>query len=148
MIDRNSRDKLALALRRYAARRITNDELECAVGISKDPGVQAIRDMAWRLYSDMYCHRAEGPHALGKDIRRTVARWILFLRTDCEYSWPNHDFRQVESRLDQFVMDLFTAGQSSQEKRQRWQAFLAAGDIEVWPFLDKRDEQAARRGSA
>lgn len=145
MIDRNSRDKLALALRRYAAKRITNDDLESAVGRSKDRGVQAIRDMAWQLYSDMYCHRAAGRHALDKDARRTVARWILFLRTDCEYSWPDYDLRQAENRLDQFVRDLFTAGQSSKKKRQRWQDFLGAGDFEVWPFLRRCDEASVRR---
>lgn len=147
MIDRNSRDKLALALRRYAAKRITNDELEDAMGNSEDQAISAIQDMAWRLYSDMYCHRADGQHALTKDGRRTVARWLLFLRTDCEYSWPAYDFRQTENRLDQFVMDLFTAGKSSKKRQQRWLDFVAAGDFEVWPFLNQRDEECARSRS-
>lgn len=144
MIDCNSRDKLALALRRYAAKRITNDELESAVGNTEDRGVRAIQDMAWRLYSDTCCHRAVGRHALGKDVRRTVARWILFLRTDREYCWPDYDLRQAENRLEQLIKDLVTAGLSSKKKQQRWQDFLAAGDFEVWPFLDKRDEEFVR----
>jgi hypothetical protein len=145
MIDRNSRDKLALALRRYAAKRITNDQLEYAGGNSKDRGVRAVQDMAWRLYSDMHCHRAVGRHALDKDTRRAVARWVLFLRTDCEYSWPDHELRQAENRLDQFVRDIFTAGQSSKKKRQKWQDFHGAGDFDVWPFLHKNDEESVRR---
>jgi hypothetical protein len=145
MIDRNSRDKLALALRRYAAKRITNDELEDAVDHSQDRGIAAIQDMAWRLYSDMFCHRADGPYTLNKGTRRTMARWIIFLRTDYEYSWPDYDFRQPENSLDQFVRDFFTAGHSSKKKRQRWQDFVGAGDFEVWPFLHKRDEESARR---
>jgi hypothetical protein len=144
MIDRNSRDKLALTLRRYAAKRITNDELESAVGNTKDRGVLAVRDMAWRLYSDMCCHRAEGQYALDKDVRRKLARWILFLRTDCEYAWPDYKLRQAESRLDQLMMDLFTAGRFSKRKQQRWQEFLEAGEFEVWPFLHQRDEESVR----
>lgn len=145
MIDRNSRDALALALRRYAAKRISNDELEDAVGRSKDRGVLAIRDMAWRLYDDGYCHYAEGRHALGKDLRRTVARWVLFLKTDCEYSWPAYDLRRGENSLDQLVRDLFTAGRSSKNKQQGWQDFVIAGEFEVWPFLCRRDEESVRR---
>jgi len=144
MIDRNSRDKLALALRRYAAKRITNDELEYAMGNSEDRAISAIQDMAWQLYDDMYCHRAEGKHALTKDARRTVARWVLFLRTDCEYSWPDYNFRQPENRLTQYVMDLFTAGKSSKKRRKRWLDFLSAGHFEVWPFINQSGEDCAR----
>ncbi|MFK3737447.1 hypothetical protein [Massilia sp. TN1-12] len=146
MIDRHARDKLALALRRYAAKRITNDELEDAVGrISDDRGVTVIQDMAWQLYDDMYRHRADGPHALGKDDRRSVARWILFLQTELEYSWPNYDFRRSETSLNRFLADLFTAGQWSKKKQGDWENFLGAGDFEVWPFLKKADEESARR---
>jgi len=57
---------------------------------------------AWQLYDDMFRHRADGPHALAKDDRRSVARWVLFLRTDIEYSWPNYDFRQSGTSVDRF----------------------------------------------
>lgn len=148
MIDRNARNTLALALRRYAAKRITNDELENVfVNRSEDGGVTAIQDMAWRLYDDLACHRADGAHALTKETRRSVARWVLFLRTDHEYSWPHHDFRGSENRLDRFLADLFTAGRSSKRKRDDWEIFLDAGDVEVWPFLDIGEEEAARKAS-
>lgn len=146
MIDRHARDKLALALRRYAAKRITNDELEDAVAwISEDQGVTVVQDMAWRLYDDTFRHHADGPHALAKDDRRSVARWVLFLQTDLEYSWPNHDFRQSETSLDRFVADLFTAGRWSRKELRNWEKFVEAGDIEVWPFQNIADEEAARR---
>ena len=146
MIDRHSRDKLALALRRYAAKRITNDELEDAVGRrSEDRGVTAVQDVAWQLYDDMCCHRADGQHALARDTRRSVARWVLFLRTDHEYSWTDYDFRQSESSVNRFLTDLFTAGRSSRKKRKDWEDFLGAGNFEVWPFLNICDEEASRK---
>ena len=145
VIDRHARDKLALAFRRYAAKRITNDELEDAVGWrSKDRGVTVVQDMAWQLYDDMFRHRAEGPHALSKDDRRSVARWVLFLRTDLEYLWPSYDFRQSGTSLDRFLADLFTARQWRKKKDGDWENFLGAGDFEVWPFLKKADEAFAR----
>lgn len=146
MIDRHARDKLALALLRYAAKRITNDELEDAVGwISDDRGVTVVQDMAWQLYDDMFRHRADGPHALARDDRRSVARWVLFLRADLEYSWPNYDFRQSGTSLDRFLDNLFTAGRWSKKKHGDWENFRSAGDFEVWPFLKKADEESARR---
>jgi len=148
VIDRHARDKLALALRRYAAKRITNDELEDAVGWrSEDRGVTAVQDMAGQLYDDMFSHRADGPHALAKDNRRSVARWVLFLRTDLEYSWPNYDFRQSGTSLDRFLADLFTAGRWSKKKHRDWESFLGVGDFEVWPFLKIADEGSARRSN-
>jgi hypothetical protein len=93
--------------------------------------------MAWQLYDDMFRHRADGPHALAKDAQRSVARWVLFLRTDLEYSWPNYDFRQSGTSLDRFLADLFTAGRWSKKKHGDWENFLGAGDFEVWPFLKK-----------
>lgn len=145
MIDRPSRDKLVLALRRYAAGRTTNDELESAVGNSEDRAISAVEDMAWRLYDDMVRHRATGRHALSREMRRMLARWVVFLRTDCEYAWPSYALRQSENALGQSMLDLFTGGRSSLKKRQEWQAFVGAGDFEVWPFLHKRDEESVRR---
>lgn len=84
MIDRTSRSKLVLGLRRYAAKIITNDDLQYLWSRSDNLAVNAVEAMAWRLYCDMSGHRAQGRHALTKEMRRAVARWVLFLRTDYE----------------------------------------------------------------
>ncbi|HVU51803.1 MAG TPA: hypothetical protein VHL80_14000 [Polyangia bacterium] len=71
----------------------TSDEL--AAGQSErlrqslDLGVQALRLAAAQLGEDLRQERREGPRALGKAGRRAVAPWILFLRSDLEYQWPD-----------------------------------------------------------
>lgn len=89
MIDRAGRDRIALALRRYAGKRITNDDLEeAAFADWRDRGAQAVAQLAWNLYSDHEQHRATGRHALDDSVRSDIARWIVFLHSDQEYLWP------------------------------------------------------------
>ena len=88
MIDRTSRDKLAKAIRRLAARLITNDQYAdetAAFMHSADLGIRSVHQAAWQLYDDTHQHRLEGAYALGKIGRRKVARWILFLKSNLEY---------------------------------------------------------------
>ncbi|MDR2690346.1 MAG: hypothetical protein LBB76_11400 [Azoarcus sp.] len=97
MIDRESRDALAQALRHYVAGLITNDDLDDIVvtvlcDARSDRGVVAVAEMAWTLYDDLHKHRATGKHALDKEGRHEVARWIAFLYSDEEYFWPEFSF--------------------------------------------------------
>src|SRR5207247_11023905 len=86
MINRADRDKLALLLRRYAAGRITNDDLaDEAPARSSDPAIRPLYEFAWQLYDDLSTHRAEVRHALMPEKRRMVARWVFFLQFDIEY---------------------------------------------------------------
>jgi hypothetical protein len=53
MICRQSRDQLAIALRRYVAGRISNDDLDGIVVDWSDRGAFAVKQADWALYSDI-----------------------------------------------------------------------------------------------
>ena len=116
MIHRPSRDSLALALRRYAARHITNDQLEAVAVDWRDRGAVAVQDMAWRLYDDMYTQKAVGPHALLPATRRAVARWVVFLQSDQEYLWPDYNLMRASAG----VGSLLTFGWWGRKEAKRW----------------------------
>ncbi len=141
MIDRIARDQLALALRRYVAGRITNDDLaDDAPDRSPDPAIRPIYEYAWNLYDDHHQHRAAGRHALNRLGRRTVARWILFLHTDLEYRWPTFSFMQIYN----WPLNLLTLGWWERRKERRSTAFQQAGDFEVWPFFSSQRRSTKR----
>jgi hypothetical protein len=139
MICRASRDRLALALRRYAACRISNDALDDTFVDWRDRGAVAVKGMAWRLYSDMERHYATDRHAIRGELRRTIAQWIVFLHSEDEYTWPEYSFTQTEDRL----LDLMTLGWIGRRRERRWQEFTSAGEYRVWPFV-RGTELAAR----
>lgn len=140
MVHRPSRASLALALRRYLSRRITNDQLACVEVDWRDRGAVAVAGMAWRLYDDMHTHRANGTHAITGSLRREVARWIVFLQSDQEYVWPDYNFVQAAPGIG----SLLTLGWWGRKERRRWQEFTEAGDISVWPFVSEEVERAAK----
>lgn len=57
VIHRASRHQLALALRRYASRRLTYDELDSASVDWRDRGAVAVKQMEWHLYDDLQTHQ-------------------------------------------------------------------------------------------
>jgi len=138
MICRESRERLALALRRYTVGRISNDELEDVEIDWRDRGAVAVKRMAWRLYSDMKRHYATDRHAIRGELRRTIAQWIVFVHSDDEYTWPEYSFNQTEDRL----LDLVTLGWLNRRRERRWQEFTAAGEYWAWPFARGADLQA------
>jgi hypothetical protein len=132
MIDRRNRDRLALLLRRYVAGRITNDDLaDQGPSRSADPAIRAVYEYAWNLYDDFSTHRAEGRHALSPEARRVVARWILFLHSDCGYRWPVFSFMQIYN----WPLNILTLGWWERRKYRRFEAFQRAGHFKVWPFV-------------
>jgi hypothetical protein len=147
-IDRLSRRRLALALRRYVAGRISNDAFEDVDVDLHDPAIGAVQGAAWVLYSDMEEHYARGTFAVRGEYRRRVARWVLFLRSGREYLWPEYDFYQTEWPR---WMEYFSFGSLQRERERRehlLREFSAAGDIGCWPFISRADFEAenARQG--
>lgn len=140
MIHRPSRKRLALALRRYVACRISNDDLDEVLVDWRDRGAIAVQGMAWQLYDDMYTHRATGKHALSRESRRCIARWILFLQSDTEYFWPEYSFYRIAVSP---LTNLLTLGYWRRKEEQRWREFLEAGDFDVWPFITKVEFESA-----
>lgn len=139
MIDRTSRDKLATALRQYVSGRITNDDLANIDIDWRDRGAIAVAGRAWCLYDDNYQHRAAGQHYLPKPAREEISRWIMFLHSEIEYTWPEFSFYQVIN----WPMNLLTSGWWEKRKEKRFQEFMEAGDFSVWPFATRADYDAA-----
>ena len=141
MIDREARKLAALLLRRFAASRLTNDDFESEYPQSKvDPALRAIEERAWALYDDFHTHRLTGRNALTAAGRREVARWVLFLQSDVEYSWPtSYSFMQIYN----WPMNLLTLGWWERRKQETFQAFAKSGEFTVWPFRTRTDYEAA-----
>lgn len=135
MICRQSRDRLALALRRYVAGRLSNDELDCIHVDWRDRGAVAVKQMAWTMYDDTKNHYATGRYAIARDSKRTVARWIVFLHSDQEYLWPNYSLAQIIN----WPLNLITFGEWERRKRVRLDEFKQAGDWAAWPFVARAD---------
>ena len=141
MIDRANRNELSRAIRRLVAGLITNDQFEDSLSVrllrSHDLGVQSVRMAAWQLYDDLHEHRLEGRYAIGKIGRRFVAHWILFLKSDLEYEWPNLvGWRALMLALP----SMLTFG--AVRRLVRWW-HDCRGQAEVWPFIRASDLHAA-----
>ena len=126
-------------MRRYAAKRLTNDDLDSVDVDWRDRGAVAVKQMAWRLYDDLHTHRATGRFALARNERRTVARWVVFLQSDEEYLWPEYDFVSVSPAM----LSFFTLGWWGRKQSRRWNEYMEAGEFEAWPFISKQAEKAA-----
>jgi hypothetical protein len=135
MIDRTSRDRLALAIRRFVSGHIYNDDLDETQVDWRDRGAIAVKDAAWQLYSDNYQHYATGRHALSRADRRAVARWIVFLHSDQEYLWP--DFPGL--RLGRLLAVALTFGWWKGRENRVQREFYEAGDFSCWPFVREAD---------
>jgi len=142
MICEHSRDRLALALRRYVAGRISNDDLDSIQVDWRDRGAVAVKRMAWRLYDDNRHHFAKGRHAIGRGSKRIIAKWIVFLHSDKEYLWPDYSFIQFSN----WPLNLLTFGWWERRKSLRRKEFEEAGDFAAWPFVAMADlDDASQR---
>ena len=141
MIDRQSRDRLAAALRHYVSGQISNDDLDDVEVDWRDRGAVAVKQMAWRLYDDTRNHRVGSALPRGTDGRRMVARWIAFLYSNREYLWPEYSFVQIVN----WPMNLVTFGWWERMKRKKWEQFLESGDFSAWPFCSRQELEEVRR---
>jgi hypothetical protein len=135
MICRQSRDRLALAIRRYVAGRINNDDLDCVEVDWRDRGAASVKKMSWGLYSDLEQHYATGQYAIADDGKRTVARWVVFLHSENEYLWSDYSFIQVFN----WPLNLLTLGWWERRKARRFEQYQEAGEFSVWPFVREAD---------
>lgn len=172
MILRSNRDDLARLLRHLAAGVITNDQfVDGAVPLFdvRDPAIEGVFWEADGLYSDLRTYRLRGRDALTRDERRAVARAIVFLHSDVEYSWPVP--KPARSSATFFVSAL-VAGVSVGTALTSWTAGLTCSmftlfvgwfvawavrtwrsrhivtpvsSVSDWPFASAAELQAARR---
>jgi len=135
MVDIKSRLKLAELIRYVVAGLITVDEFEDAIPVSEDKAVDGIYYIgAWHLYSD-WTDRLIGKNKVSKDNKNIIARWILFLKTPQEYSYP-------EQRPIDALLGIVTLGFWMKKVEKR---FIQTGDTDYWPFRNKNIFEEAKR---
>ena len=135
MIDHCSRSRLAELLRSLASGAITNDEFEALIPESSDKAIyEVFFNGGWTLYCDMREYKLKGKYALEKVVKKEVARWILFLKSNYEYSWP-------DVPLKQRFLYFLSFGLLGTTYKKTWKA---TGDLEAWPFLTKVQFEIAK----
>lgn len=142
VVDRKARDSAAELLRQFASGRITNFELENCWSNSKDPALQALESTIWCFYDDFKEHALQGPSALASEMKRVVARWIVFLHSNEPYQWPSIAYPGVRPLHRSWLTRRLGLVKLLTQKEQR---FIKAGSIEVWPFIDRQSFENARR---
>ena len=143
MIDRPARNSLAEAIRALASGQLSNDQFEDRVSFiyqSPDPAVHEVFSQgAWSLYSDLWEYRLTGKHRLPKRAKSEVARWVLFLKTDQPYRWPT---MSPLAGITHLLLSILTVGIYASFHRRK---VALAGDISVWPFIDKTTYELSLR---
>lgn len=142
MIDRTARDTLAENIRHLVAGLISNDEFESRIPWNSSDS--AIREITlggpWHLYSDMREHRLSGKFSVPKQQREESARWILFLKSDLPYEWPQ---TSELASLIWLPLHLLTLGYTAKSQQR---SFSQQGDMSVWPFLRASDFEIHNKG--
>jgi len=140
MIDLTARPHAALLLRRLASGRITNDDFDGEYpDHSADPGVRAVWQFGWSLYSDFTTYRLVGRRALLPEHRRLVARCVLFLHSGLPYEYALFP----PPRFLKGLRQVLTIGVWSSGQREAKSAWRASVDWNVWPFRGQHDLSAA-----
>jgi len=148
MIDRAARDRAATLLRRFVGGRMTNDDFDSDFPQSRtDPALDALSGASWHLYSDNSTHRLTGRHALTREGRRQVLRWVLFLHSGLEYEWPDFNWYRVVRTPSPLIDWLLRGALTRRKEREAAEIaeFQAAGDYDVWPFIREADLRRALR---
>lgn len=134
MVDKIARNSLTDSLLKFASRQLTNSEFENSIPDSKDPIIGAIYSSVWCLFDDFKEEPLDKEVADNKEFKDKIDRWILFLRTDLEYKWPEFRYPGVRPVQHSWLGKL--AGTPKKEAK-----FMAFGDYEVWPFYSKSEYQ-------
>jgi hypothetical protein len=144
MVDKISRQRVRQILTAVAIGRITNYECENEfLDLPKDdPVVYAM----FRTINEIGGEDEETINAVfkrGTQMRARLCRWILFLKTDLEYHWPQE--RAAPGIRDfykpNFLARLLRFKTSTSLSNER---FFKSGDYDVWPFLKEHEFESAR----
>ena len=130
MIDREWRDRIAFALRRFASGRLDRAGFGCVMWGARhsvDPAVVALDDEIEWAFLNYGPNRLVGRQALTAEQRRNVARWVLFLRSSEPYTWPIRG-----SDIMAIIRAIGTLGDSWRANEEAW---ARAGDRALWPFV-------------
>lgn len=132
MIDRKSRNLLATAIQDYLDLKTTSEDIHQLELDRNDRAVEQVYEAFWMMNSDFNTHDVS---RLSSDLQDELRRYVLFLKSDLEYKWP-------DTRPNRLLMFL-TFGLAYTPKRRK--AFESAGDLAVWPFLSKGDYDKCRK---
>ena len=135
MIDRKARNRLSELLRSLASGQISNDEFEDSIPDSKDNAINEVFfNGGWLLYSDMKEYKLINKNSLEPVVKKEVAKWVLFLKSNYEYCWPRVPYTQR-------VLYTLTFGLFGSSYEKVW---AASGNVDVWPFLKTEDFNKAK----
>ena len=142
MVDREARRLAAVLVRQLGAGTISNDQFEAEW--PRSPGDRALAAIAALLrhgYSSHRTHRLVGPRALGEAGERIVERCARFLESDLEYEWPRARIHGNGIRGSTLLLSLGLLLPVHLMRKRRYAEQLAAGDLEVWPFIRRTDAE-------
>ncbi len=144
MIDREARNKLAAAIRHFVTGRHDNFEFDHSIWSirTKDAGVVSIRKAMWHTYDDFTRHKLNHKWSLSDSDKERVFRFILFLKSDCEYRWPRS---ALDTPFIRLIIGALTLGLMPRYLDIKWRA---RGALEVWPFLTSEEFEEAKRNPA
>ena len=141
MIDRDARDRIALALRQLGSGRLSLDEYESicdAILPSDDPAITAVEDASYWGSCELGPKRFVGRHLLSPESRRDIARVVVFLRSDFEYRWPSErDWSALRYLLHVLGVRCIPV---SQAEIAQWAQVV---DAEAWPFVSVAEVKSA-----
>ncbi len=98
MIDREKRNRLSVMLRQLGSGSLSIDEFERHVendelSKSEDRSLVHVLSFASSFYDDdfapIFLTRFRGKNRLPRADRKRIATAVLFLKSDCEYQWPD-----------------------------------------------------------
>lgn len=138
MVDRKSRDAFAELLTRFISGELSNFDFEKLTPNTKDRAILGMEHSLWCFYDDCKEHKMDGDHTFPEETEKTIARWILFLRTDQEYEWPDISYPGVRPIEHSLISKLFNG-----PKRER--KFMHFGDYSVWPFFEVDSYENAKK---
>jgi hypothetical protein len=143
MIDRASRDAVFDQLRRAATGRSTAFECENVLLSlqSEDQAIKALR-LTMREIIDEHDTSLKSLFTKGSEMRSRLIRWLLFLKTDCDYSWP--DVKLPSGVLDFYKPTFFDRLTGAGERIQKQiKNFIESGDYSCWPFGSRAELEQA-----
>jgi len=158
MVDNKRRKLLSTHLRHFSTGQITNDDFEELVMDdvtygwlpdqyyrskecqSDDSAIRPVLEMAWCLYDDTRNHNLKGSDALSDFAIKEIARCILFLQSEEEYTWEYVDMTNPIMRFSfkDIMKSIITFGQhyrdAKRTREQKYEQMKKCGNFELWPF--------------
>jgi len=139
VIDRTLRSQLMILLRELSEGSAGRDQFRAPLSDSKDLAVREIAEQAWLLCRDLPEPGSADRKKRLREARGEISRWTLFLESDREYEWP---VLPKWARVLGFFPSVLTFGLFWAP--YRWW-FKRSGDSQVWPFIDEKQFEEARR---